>query len=1129
MTRKRAYSAAICALALALLPVAAAGQSAPTGELEGRLTDWHSAPLEQATVTVRNLTSGETAQTTTGKNGSYHLAGLAPGEYRLEADVPSLGHGGVEGIVVAAGHASRVQAALVLQLPPAPELPRNLGSPLDPVGPAVTTTLESEELGQVPLHDRTWQAGVEGTPSARTEMDDAPAGLDAEAGEVESAEGGRGEVGHGEAATTVDGVPEASGFREVSREDRSPGLGESAVGVVAPRSGLAGAGAGRATGAGVRLETIRGGNGLHGQFFLYDRANLWDARNPLTQRWTETAAASGISIAQFTGTSYTPPNSRQSFGLGLGSQIRRDKLYWFAAVDGMFRNDPGVATMRQPENFYKQPTNDELQVLGARLGFTGPDLFEQEVGSYSAALEQMTGLLGEVPRTVSQVQAFGRLDWQISERDHLSLEGNLARYRSPGGMLRATGETVASHSFGNSQSDGVWGQARWQHFVTANLLEEADVQVNHQRIGETAQTPSAWEARLQMGAGAALPEIIADSKYGFQMGRLARMGGTEYPDETNLVVQDSLSWVRGKHLMKGGASFLHLADRVNGLHNADGTYSYADLLNLVTDATNYIQSGFGDINNPLAQPHNCDGTGRVHRAGTEILGLGTLPCYAWFTQRIGPQSWHLSTNDLAAYLAEQWQPGKQLTVTAGVRAEMEQLPGAIGFVANQDLPRAGKMPGLGVVWGPRVGMAWSPWKRTVVRAGAGMYFGRVDNAVALAALTQTGSLQGDLNFYFKPSDQGSPPFPYIFPQQPQTAVAPGAVEFGPRFRLPEVDQAVVSVEEELPGRWLVAASAMVSLGRRLPISVDTNLAPSSLGVLDTITYAVRDGLGAGPLKGTTVTVPFYVSLPGRAENSRPNGGYQQIDAIESRANSTYEAGMLKLTRMGGHGLTMRAHYLFAHAADWNPNESGNVAVDNVLDPADFRLEYGAGNLDIRHSAAAQVTWETPWKRRDWAGWVANHWYVSGVGQFRSGLPYTMRTSGYTAGFVDANKKVIEAIGPGMNGSGGDNRVYGVGRNTYRHPATWTGDLRLGKRFNFANRRELELLAESFNLFNHQNVTRVETVGYTIDRGATEGELPTLSFLTGLKSNTVEFGKPLTANSTNSYRPREFEIGLRARF
>ena len=54
------------------------------------------------------------------------------------------------------------------------------------------------------------------------------------------------------------------------------------------------------------------------------------------------------------------------------------------------------------------------------------------------------------------------------------------------------------------------------------------------------------------------------------------------------------------------------------------------------------------------------------------------------------------------------------------------------------------------------------------------------------------------------------------------------------------------------------------------------------------------------------------------------------------------------------GLSLHAHYTYAHAMDWNPNESTTVAGSDVLDPADFSREYGTSNLDVRHSAAAML-------------------------------------------------------------------------------------------------------------------------------------------------------------------------------
>jgi hypothetical protein len=307
--------------------------------------------------------------------------------------------------------------------------------------------------------------------------------------------------------------------------------------------------------------------------------------------------------------------------------------------------------------------------------------------------------------------------------------------------------------------------------------------------------------------------------------------------------------------------------------------------------------------------------------------------------------------------------------------------------------------------------------------------------------------------------------------------------------------------------------------------------------------------GLGPIKAAQITVPFYASWPasegscpyyqpaGAVLAGRPCPDYQQITSIESRANSTYEAWMLKIARYSHKGLSLRAHYTYSHAMDWNPNESARAAGNDVLDPANFSLEYGTSNLDIRHSAGGSAIYEAPWKLRGRAGQLGNGWRLSGIWQFRSGLPYTMRVSGSLPEEFTNTGAAIVGLGPGMNGSGGDNRVYGlgsdntvynIGRNTYRYPATWKADLRLGRRFDLGHSRELELLAESFNLFNHQNVTELETTGYTIEHGS-PSSLPTLNFLTGLKANTTAFGQPLNVNATNFFRERQIQLGLRVKF
>jgi hypothetical protein len=1015
--------------------------------------------------------------------------------------------------------------------------------------PALSNTISVAELQALPVSGRRWQdflldntptsttpAGGQGEISLRGAGQPAEVAVDGVSRGLafgrtnDSVQGsqGRGPLGQGE-------YP--AGMAQVGKGGHGLVLSEAAIRTVETVAGNVEAAADRAAGGRMNVETQHGANELHGQEFLYDRQNNWGARNPFTQWVKETTPANGttVPVPVFTPEPYTPPDHEITWGIGVGSRILRNKLFWFAAIDGYQRNDPGLATVKHPDVFFAQPSNDQMQVLSARLGLSSANPVGEGLAAYSTMLETLDGLLGPAPRTATQLTSFGRLDWEAAERHRFTLEGIGALWNSPGGGLTRVSETNGNHSFGSSKASEEWLLGRWEAFITPNLL--AVTQGSAGRVIEEArpETPSSYEQTLLAGnVWGQLPQIVADSRYGFTIGNPSRFGQGSYPDEHLYHGQELLDWIRGKLLVKAGFEVSHNADATSLLRNQTGTYYYANVENFISDALVFAAFGLTDALDPNHQ-HNCDETGKTWRdSGGNLRGVGYLPCYSYFSQTMGPSSWHLSTNDWAGYATAQWEANKRVVLSAGLRWEREQLPPPLAALTNPSPLLTQKLPNLGNNWGPRLGLAVGSGEKhwPILRLGYGMYFGRTENVAVETALTQTGSLNGDLNFFMRPTDNlnsgGAPPFPYVLQGTPGSVVKPGAVEFAPNFHNPEVHQAVAAVEETLPGHVELTVSAMVSLGRRLPISIDTNFDPAVNP--GTITYAVIDANGSGPIKAAQITVPFYASWPtSTGFTGRLNPNYQQITQIMSRANSTYEAWMVKAVRYGRKGLSLRTHYTYAHAMDWNPNESAQVAGNDVQDPADFSREYGASNLDVRHSASAMAVYEAPWKLRGTAGKLGNGWMVSGVGQFHSGLPYTMRVSGSLPEEFDATTgAAILGLGPGMNGSGGDNRVYGVGRNTYRYPATWKLDLRMGRRFDLGHMRQLELLAESFNLFNHQNVTELETTGYYIESGTTSS-LPSLNFLTGLKANTTAFGQPLNINATNFYRERQIQFGLRLRF
>jgi hypothetical protein len=1078
--------------------------------------------------------------------------GLNPVRQSLAVSNPVSGDG-------AASHLARKAD----EMPPSPPV-LVASESSGPAAAAVTTTMTAAQLQAMPVSGRRWEefvldsAPTASTPSGgqgQTSLRGAgtqPAAMAVDGAPTELAFGRSGGAGNGSSSGSE---TEPAGMARVWAGGRGFALSEAAIREVQMTAGNVEARVAHAAGGRMNVQTQSGANGLHGQGFVFDRQNVWGAQNPFTAWVKETAPATATTTPVFTAEPYTPSDREATWGIGLGRHIRRDKLFWFAAVDGYRRNDPGVATVKHPDLFFAQPDADQMLALSARLGASSNPL-PDGIAAYSSKLESLANLLGPAPRTATQWTGFGRLDWEAAERHRFSLEGIGAQWNSPGGGLTRVSEAYGNHSFGSSQASEEWVLGRWEAFLTPNLLA-----VTQASAGRTIQqahpdTPSTFEQGFLSGnAWGQLPQMVVDSRYGFTIGNPSRFGTGSYPDERLYQAQEGVDWVRGKVLVKAGFEVSHNADVTSLLRNQTGTYHYTNVENFISDVLAFSNFGLAGQLSPMDQ-HNCDQTGKVWRdaAGT-LRGVGDLPCYSYYTQTLGPSDWHLSTNDWAGYATAQWQPQKLVVLSAGLRWEREQLPPPMASLSNSDLPLTQKLPGLGNNWGPRFSMALgnAETRWPVLRLGYGMYSSRTENATLETALTQTGSLKGDLNFFMRPTFDlpnyggGAPPFPYVLAGQPSAAVKPGAVEFASSFRNPQMHQAVASLKESLPAHIELTGSAVASLGRRLPVSIDTNFDPAVNP--GTITYRVVDPDGLGPIKANRITVPFYASWPFvdcpgstplniAGECGRLDPNYQQIAEIFSRANSTYEAGTIKVVRYGRRGPSLRAHYTYSHAMDWNPNESAQVTGNDVLDPTDFSLEYGTSNLDTRHSAAVIASWEPPWKLRNLAGRLGNGWMISGVGQFRSGLPYTMRTEGSLAAGFGTTGATIEALAPGMNGSGGDNRVYGVGddqraynigRNTFRYPSTWKADLRLAKRFNLGAMRQMELLAESFNLFNHQNVTQLETIGYSIARGSSLGDPSSLTFLNGAKANTTAFGQPLNINATDFYRERQIQFGLRVRF
>jgi hypothetical protein len=242
-------------------------------------------------------------------------------------------------------------------------------------------SLDASQLQALPQPNRDWQSFL---------GDVAP--TNAEGGDHDSSSA------HAPAGQqiTVDGVPIALAFGSTSNGRFRNG----ASAFVAPGSGdaiIRNAGSADSLSASTQssernrleIQTQRGTEQMHGQAFLFDRQNLWGARNPFTQWVQETAPASHTGIPTFTAEPYSPGDRDALWGVRIGGVIHRRRLFWFAALDGFERNYPGVASVKHPDDFFSQPSNDQMQLLSAQLGLSGADPVGEGLAAYSKLLESL--------------------------------------------------------------------------------------------------------------------------------------------------------------------------------------------------------------------------------------------------------------------------------------------------------------------------------------------------------------------------------------------------------------------------------------------------------------------------------------------------------------------------------------------------------------------------------------------------------------------------------------------------------------------------------------------------------------------------------------------------------------------
>jgi len=276
--------------------------------------------------------------------------------------------------------------------------------------------------------------------------------------------------------------------------------------------------------------------------------------------------------------------------------------------------------------------------------------------------------------------------------------------------------------------------------------------------------------------------------------------------------------------------------------------------------------------------------------------------------------------------------------------------------------------------------------------------------------------------------------------------------------------------------------------------------------------------------GSIYTTPLF--------SARPNAKYGAITEVFSGVTSSYNALAVQVNHRFSHSIQFGGNYTWSHALDTGVNGSTFTDTNDLLLPTSIRPEFGNSSFDVRHRFVLNAIVNSPWKVKGWLGYLANGWEFAPLYQAQTGLPFSLATSGSAPGSLPAG-------GGGVNGSGGRRGIDIIGRNTFRFPRTQVVDVRVSKKFTFAEKYNFEVSGDAFNLFNHVNPTVMTTTGYlvatspvTTAAGTTVPcslAAPCLNFNVNSKTFAPVFGTVSNANSNFAYTSRQIQIGFRFTF
>jgi hypothetical protein len=1001
--------------------------------IRGIVYDPNDAAVAGATVTLTSETTGEKRITITANDGSYAITSIPPGQYALHVEKTNF-KPSLQPIKLLVNEDRRADVTLLIGGPDV--MVTNLdvqAEPLKKEAASLGTVIETRQVTELPLDGRNFYELSLLVPGA-----------------VPAAQGSAGSA-RGDFAFSVNGAREdANNFLLDGVYNIDPKLNTFGVrpSVDAIRefemlTSTYDASFGRNPGAQINVVLNSGSNDVHGSVFGFHRNAALDARNFF--------APAGEP---------KPKYIRNQFGAAIGGPIVRNRTFFFADYEGT-RSREGITRITNVPTAAERQGDFSQSLFGVPTNpFTGqpfdggviPSFFINPVGRAIAALYPLPNRDVPFQNFVSSPTQRDDNDSFDARIDHrLSDKADLTFRYSFGDRDLFEPFTGAAFSLVSGFGDTV--KRRSQNGMGALTLVLTPNLVNETRIAFSRVAASVTQEASVLNSQVGLPAISPRERdlglsfitvTGFSP--LGDEGNNPQNSVTNVyqVLNDS-SYVHGNHIIKFGLDFRFSQQNAFRDVESRGRLQFSPFLTLTNNS-------LGDL----------------------LLGFPLLTSMARVDnpQQIRTESYNFFIND-------SFRVTPRLTLIGGLRYEynspavdkddranvFDVATRSLVPVGTNGVPRSGFEADKNN-FAPRVGFAWTIGddQLTVLRGGYGVYYDQ--SPLAPAEALYFNSPFFDNNIFF--SLPGLPltlndPFPSFFPLPlPDSALA-----IQRDLRTGYMQHWNLNVQRQLGERGVIELAYVGSKGTKLLTARDINQPQPS---------ALPPGL------------PFV---------PRPDPRFDDIDLLESRANSNYHALQARFQQRLARGFTALASYTWSKSIDDASNFFSSAGDPNFPQNSyNAAAERGRSNFDVPHRLSVSYTYALPFGKGrqfldddNWGSVLLSGWETAGIITVQSGRPFTVAllseidnsgTGRSILGFGANDRPNLvgnpelsnPTTGQWFNTSAfafpAPGTFGNAGRNILDGPGFQNVNISLMKNTPLGERLNLQFRAEAFNLFNHPN-------------------------------------------------------------